>query len=412
MAKILVITPQIPFPPEQGTSLRNYYILRGLSINNEVTLISFDENDGKQEIPAELNFCKDIRIIPVVDRTLLDRVADLIFSRQPDLTRRLRSELLELQITDVLSSNDQSNREPIDIVQIEGLELGHSLSIAKAALPAVKIVFDNHNAESELQRKAYFADRSNPVRWHAALYSLIQSRRLRTYELGICRLADWVTFVSEQDRSLVQGSNPKSNSTVIPNFLDTKEYAFSEEDDSYPYDLLFIGKMDYRPNVDAVLWFANEIWPELRKARPNISWAIVGKNPHPRLKSISETEGIHLTGRVKSIQPYLKGAKVVVLPFRVGSGTRLKFIEALAAGKAVVSTRVGVEGFDVVDKHDLLIADQPSKFVDSVITLLENADLRSRLGQNGREKAVKYDWRVVVPLFDQVYESLLMEHAS
>ncbi len=407
MARILILTPQLPYPPEQGTSLRNYHILRGLSSSHEVSLLSFDENQDSSPFPTELNFCQEINTIPVPRRSTTDRFRGLVTSRQPDMARRLRSAQLERCLSELLAPGDRDNPKPFDIVQIEGLELAYSLAIARKARPSIKIVFDNHNAENELQRRAYLADRRNPRRWHASLYSLIQSRRLRAYESSIFRQADWVTFVSEEDSRNAKGLVPGLSTTVIPNCIDVNDYDLSQGDDDIRNDLLFVGKMDYRPNVDAVLWFAKEIWPQLREFNPDITWAIVGKNPHLRLNYLRETEGIQLTGRVKRIQPYLKGAKVVILPFRVGSGTRLKFIEAMASSKAIVSTNVGIEGFNVQDGRELLIANKPDDFVRAVLVLLDDPNQRARLGVAGREKAKEYDWRKVIPLFNQVYKSLL-----
>lgn len=412
MAKILILTPQLPYPPEQGTSLRNYHILRGLTTHHEVSLLSFDENRDWPRIPVELSFCQEIETVPAPRRSTIDRVRSLITSRQPDIAQRLRSTHLEELLNKLLSPRNPDIPRPFDIVQIEGLELGYTLALARNACPSIKIVFDNHNAESELQRRAYLTDRHNPRRWHASLYSFVQASRLKAYEASICRQADWITMVSEEDKRIAQDLVPGLRATVVPNCIDINDYDLAQENEGISHDLLFVGKMDYRPNVDAVLWFAKEIWPELRQSRPSITWAIVGKNPHPRLRSLQELDGIRLTGRVERIQPYLKGAKVVILPFRVGSGTRLKFIEAIASGKAIVGTNVGVEGFNVIDGQELLIADRPADFIRAVLLLLDDSNRRALLGAAGKEKAKEYDWRKVIPIFDQVYENLLAPEIS
>lgn len=323
------------------------------------------------------------------------------------MAERLHSQEMERLIYEEILLKKGSQSDPYDILQIEGLELGYTLPIAKDACPKIKVVFDNHNAESELQRKSYLADRMNPRRWHAAFYSLIQVGRLEKYEAEICRQADWVTVVSEEDERKIRSLGHIFKTSVIPNCIDIDEYDLIQESEGVTSDLLFIGKMDYRPNVDAMLWFFKEIWPEIKRNIPDISLSIVGKNPHPRLRDLEKSPGIRLTGSVRRVQPYLKGAKVVILPFRVGSGTRLKFIEAMAASKAIVSTTVGVEGFDVRDGRELLIADQPAAFSQAIMTLMATPTMRLSLGEAARKKAKKYDWRQVIPKFDKVYENLL-----
>ncbi len=168
-----------------------------------------------------------------------------------------------------------------------------------------------------------------------------------------------------------------------------------------------MGKMDYRPNVDAVLWFANEVWPGIRRGKPDATWVIVGQKPHVRLDRLRDLEGVSVTGWVESVQPFLAGAAVFLLPFRVGSGTRLKLIEAMAAGKAIVSTLIGAEGFPVQHKREIYLGETAAELETAVLYLLTHPEERERLGQAARTFARRYDWRVVVPQFEQVYAQIL-----
>jgi glycosyltransferase involved in cell wall biosynthesis len=170
---------------------------------------------------------------------------------------------------------------------------------------------------------------------------------------------------------------------------------------------MFSGKMDYRPNVDAVLWFADEVWPLLLAQRPSISWAIVGQKPHPRLERLRGVTGITVTGWVDNVRPYIAGAKVFIMPFRIGSGTRLKLIEAMAAGKAIVSTTVGAEGFPVQSGQEIVLSDTVGEMATAVIELLADEAQRQKLGQAAQKFAQNYDWRVVVPKFDEIYTQLM-----
>jgi glycosyltransferase involved in cell wall biosynthesis len=294
-----------------------------------------------------------------------------------------------------------------DAVQIEGLELAHVIPIIRQHSPMTRILFDAHNAETKLQQSAFQTDFSSLRRWPAAAYSYIQTRRLNRFEAWACQSADWVTSVSESDAQYLSRYIPNRSPSVIPNCIDVEEYIESKHDGVETYDLLFTGKMDYRPNIDAVLWFAREIWPRILEKRPETTWAIVGKNPHSRLEWLRSSPGISVSGYVDRVQPYLAGAGVVVLPLRMGSGTRLKLLEALASSKAVVSTAQGAEGFPGIGAEAIVIEDEPEQFASSVLSLLDHQDKREQLGNTGRKYAENYDWRRIIPLFEDVYDTLL-----
>jgi len=200
---------------------------------------------------------------------------------------------------------------------------------------------------------------------------------------------------------------PNSDLSVIPNSVDISEYGRDEDIYGMEYDLVFIGKMDYRPNVDAVLWFAESIWPEILRQRPQTTWVIVGKNPHSRLERLRGRKGIEITGKVERVHPYLSSGAICIMPLRFGSGTRLKLIEAMASGKAIVSTTIGAEGFGLEDQQELIIADDAEKFMTEILRLLSDSELRNQLGQRAKAFAKQYDYRRVVPKFDDVYDRLL-----
>jgi glycosyltransferase involved in cell wall biosynthesis len=163
--------------------------------------------------------------------------------------------------------------------------------------------------------------------------------------------------------------------------------------------------MDFRPNIDAVLWFAREVLPSIREERPQVRFWIVGKDPHPRLAPLQQDPGVVVTGFVDDIRPYIGSAALYVIPLRIGGGTRLKVLEAMAMGKAIVSTTVGCEGFDLEQGQHLAIADEAETFARTVVELLDHAERRGELGQTARQyAAAHYDWQMIVPLLEKVYE--------
>jgi glycosyltransferase involved in cell wall biosynthesis len=420
--KLLLLTPQLPYPPQQGTSLRNYHIIRGLAGQHEITLLSFLE-EGQTAVPAQIaplaELCQAIETVPVPPRSSGKRLRQLLTTRQPDMAHRLFSPEFNGRLQHLLTKTH------FDIVQIEGIELAQAMKVVRQANPKAKIVFDDHNAETELQRRNMFTDWHQPRRWPAAAYSWAQTRRLARFERWACEQADWVTAVSATDKhhlqSLISQSRgvPTANLpisqlpspiSVIPNCIDTT--AYQNIPNPIPYDLVFSGKMDYRPNVDAVLWFADEVWPGIKAARPSTTWAIVGQKPHPRLDRLRKLAGVTVTGWVEDVRPYLAGTAVFIMPLRVGSGTRLKLIEAMAAGKAIVSTRIGAEGFALADGRELLLADGAGEMQTAVLHLLQNPDERAHLGQAAHQFAAAYDWRVVIPQFNEIYQEMLLAGTS
>ena len=401
--KVLLLTPQLPYPPHQGTSLRNFHIIRGLTAACQVSLLSFLE-PGQTAVPEQIRplveLCQQIETVLVPQRTISKRLYQLLATRRPDMAHRLFSQAFNIKLLQLLQAED------FDVVQIEGIELARYLPVIRHGSPRSKIVFDDHNAETELQRRNFLTDLRQPRRWIAAAYSAEQVRRLRKFERWVCQQADWVTAVSDPDKiHLEKLTNRATPITVIPNSLDVQQFG-REETEAIPSDIVFSGKMDYRPNVDAVLWFVAEVWPLIRQERPSTTFTIVGQKPHARLDRVRNEPGIRLTGWVERVEPYLVGGQVFILPFRVGSGTRLKLIEAMAAGKAVVSTAVGAEGFPVQHNRELLLVEDSVAMATAVLHLLNQPKERQRLGRAAQQFAQQYDWRVIVPKFLEIYAEL------
>jgi len=396
---LLLLTPQLPYPAHQGTSLRNLNILRGLAIHHDVTLLSFleeNQSDDREAIAPLHDLCGKIKTIAAPPHTKSGRLRHLFTSRLPDMAHRLHSPAFDVALRRLL---DETR---FDIVQIEGIELARYMDSIRAASPDSRLIFDNHNAETALQRRNFETDKGNSRRWPAAAYSRAQMGRLLRFERWACEMADGITAVSDTDRIELQRNSPNAAITVIPNCIDVGEYAL-DEPDPIAFDLLFSGKMDYRPNVDAVLWFADKVWPRIREKRPLATWAIVGQKPHPRLDRLRGLDGVTLTGWVDRVQPYLAGATVYVMPFRIGSGTRLKLIEAMASGKPIVSTPMGAEGFPVQSGRELLLAEGAEGMETAVLSLLDDPIARKELADNALIFAQQYDWRQVIPLFETVY---------
>ena len=405
--RLLIITPQFPYPPHQGTTIRNYNLIRQLAVRHEIHLLSFAEGPGKVEVGPLRAHCAVICAVAVAQRSALDRARDTLLLSLPDMALRLESEAMHHQLDELLA------RGSYDVIQIEGIEMGpYLLQMTKSEWRMANndrplVVFDEHNCEYLLQRRAFETDVRRPERWVGALYSLIQWKKLARYERRCCSAADRVTVVSEADGRALERLVPGLGVTVVPNGVDTAAYdpQTVEPLDLGPAAIVFTGKMDFRPNVDGVLWFAQQVLSLVQAEIPEAHFYIVGQRPHPRLDTLRGDPAVTITGFVPHIQPYIAGTAAYVVPLRMGGGTRLKMLEAMALGKAVVSTSLGCEGFPLMRAGEhLLVADDAAAFAQAVLALLHDPSLQQGLGRRGRDFATTwYDWTVIAPRLEAVY---------
>ena len=294
--------------------------------------------------------------------------------------------------------------EDFDIIQVEGIEMAaYGLQARQAG---TRLVFDDHNAEYVLQRSAFQSDARRPSRWHAALYSFVQWQKLARYERQVLWNHDAVAAVSQTDARALQQIAPGLIVHVVPNGVDTEEFApagrllstwcrtpgdpsdplsspMIRQRTQGPEDLVFTGKMDYRPNIDAVLWFAEAILPRVRAQVPAARFVIVGQQPHARLAPLAARDDVLLTGWVEDVKPYIAGAAVYVAPLRMGGGTRLKVLQAMSMAKPIVSTTLGCDGLSVQSGREALLADTPDAFAAAVVRLLRDPALGAAAGRAG-----------------------------
>jgi sugar transferase (PEP-CTERM/EpsH1 system associated) len=404
--KILFLTSQLPYPPHQGGAIRTYNMIVNLAPRHEIHLLSFVNSPDDVERAAPLRpYCQTIEVVPVPRRSSLKRLLTTLFSPLPDMALRLPSAEFRHKLAARLES------EHFDVVQVESIEMApYAMGDAGWEVDNRPLwVFDDYNAEYVLQQRAFETDVRHPRRWIGALYSFIQWQKLRRYEAAVCQRVDQVIAVSEADKEILQKLGPGIAVTVIPNGVDTRAY---DPGQIYPlvlepHSIVFTGKMDFRPNIDAVLWFCHQVLPLIQTQVPDVHFYIVGQKPPMRLKPLAEDPAVTLTGYVDDVRPYIAGAGVYAVPLRIGGGTRLKIMEAMALGKAIVSTSLGCEGYPVTSGRELVIADTPQDFARCVVELLGDGQRREELGHAGRRFVEeRYDWRAIIPRLERVYEGV------
>jgi len=297
-----------------------------------------------------------------------------------------------------------------DVVNLEFSFLGHcDLRQAPAGETLPALVVDSHNIDYDLARQ-YARNGSSLVR---RLYAEANWRKLRREELATYRDADGVYLCSAADERRLLNEVPTVRTAVIPNAADVEYYQPRSNDP--PPDgrtVVFFGLLSYVPNVDGVNHFVMDIWPRIAEAHPEARCKIIGDRPPPSLLALAGPR-VELTGFVPDLRPHLAAAAVVVVPLRLGGGTRLKIVEAMAMGKAIVSTTLGAEGIEAVPGRDILVEDEPGAFADAVSRLLAVPSLAARIGQSARQLAVeRYAWSGAARALEGFYRRILLEVGS
>jgi len=387
-------------PVDTGGKIRSYNILRFLAKNkdHEVTLLSY--YGGRRDPDYEAALAKDIPGSQTIytaapDSNAIQRGVDYLCRlprRAPYAVSKFTDPAVQATVADWLSS------ERFDVAVCDFLSASANFP---ARLPIPCVLFQ-HNVESSLWRRMAAVE-SNPVK---KLSFAIESAKMTRYERATLGRFHHVIAVSEHDRRQMLQMNPASEITVVPTGVDTQKFNVAPASSAQPPRVVFTGSMDWEPNVDAVEYFCADIWPRIRAEFSDAIFQIVGRNPFAKVQRLV-SESVEVTGTVPSVAEYLEKASVVVVPLRIGGGTRLKIFEAMAMGKALVSTSIGAEGLEVESGRDLLLADDAASFADAVILLLRDAAVRRRLEQAAVQLAAQYDWSRVVEQFAEVLRKLV-----
>lgn len=418
--RMLFLTPQLPNRARQGAAIRNWNLMTQLAARHDLDLLTFAgerEEGGRGQGGADEPW-QTLVTVPAPRRNLGCRLRTLALSGRADMADRLWSPEFARRLHELLTGNHY------DIVQGEGIELArYLLLIDRPHRGGPLLVFDDHNAEYVLQRRAAATDLRRLHHWAKGAYSLAQWQRLRALERRTLRACDLTVCVSEADAAAIQRLAPDRPLIVAPNGVDTAYYSpealdrgglrstWLAQPDRPRFDLAFSGSFDYRPNVDAATWFVAAVWPLLRqhgrrRDGRNLRVALVGRNPAPEVTRLVLQDGVMVTGSVADDRPYFASAAVYILPMRYGGGVRLKLLNALAMGCAVVATTPGCEGVPVRDGEQLLIADGAEAFAAAVERLLADPELRRRLGDAGRAFVQeRYDWAGIVARLEAGYDA-------
>jgi polysaccharide biosynthesis protein PslH len=375
--RLLFLSFAFPLPANNGHRMRTWTMLEVLAAQgHDITLLTFAEPGEPEGHDAALKkVCREIEIVPLILNSLsstadyLNRFLGL-FGTQPYTVRRFTSPAMRARIHEHLA------RDSYDAVLCNTVYSAVNLPVTQ-----VPVILDSHNVEHVVLGR-YVSLEQNPAK---RFYAWSEMRKLRKWEKDSCRRATIGMACSENDRKLLSSLCPGLRVTVVPNVVDVDRYVLQKEDSSST--ILFQGAMDWFPNRDAVCFFVDRVLPLLGQRVPHLRFVVAGRNPSPTfVTKFDGVPGIEFTGTVPDIRDEIAKAAVCVVPLRIGSGTRLKILEAAAMAKPIVSTRVGAEGLEFVNREEIVLADEPSEFARAIVDLLAYPVRRRRMSLAARRR--------------------------
>jgi sugar transferase (PEP-CTERM/EpsH1 system associated) len=392
------------WPPDTGAKLRNWHLPHAAARHAEVTFLSFEDDftdyRGAAALRSKSDFCAPLSRVVTLTRDRPYSIDKLVKSMTGDLPIAVLNYTTRAMAQTVKRLVDEVG---YDAVQIEGVHLGAYLPIFKQAKKRPVLVCDWHNIESEVQRR--YAE--NTPHLARGLAARVLAAKLARYEKTFLREFDAHIAVSERDRRELLAIDPSARVHVVENGVDTRLFEGVGAKPVAKDSLVFVGSMDYHANADAAREFAHKAWPLIRAARPDLRFVIVGRNPTGEVKALASLPGVEVAGSVPDVRPYYERAAAAVVPLRIGGGSRLKILEAMAAEVPVVSTRLGAEGLPTRDDVELLLADSVEGLVEPVLAVTRDRERAARLTRAGRALVLsRYDWSAVGEAMMDLYEEL------
>lgn len=398
--KLLWVNTNFMHPTTKGGQIRTLEMLRHLHRWHEIHYVAIEDPRHPEGPARAKEYCA--RAYPFRHRIPGKRsmrfgflLAKGLFDSTPLAVSRFHPPALRSFLADLIA-RERFDRAVVDFLPPAAYfpDLPHA-------------VLFQHNVETVIwQRRVQHA--ADPLR---RAYLRLQAKRMFDFEKRVCLASGHVAAVSEQDASTMRELFGVERVSVVPTGVDVDYFTPAGDPPPLPgggaFDLVFVGSMDWLPNIDGVRWFADEVLPLIRRRRPECSLAIVGRTPPPAMLALERQDPlIRVTGTVPDIRPYLWRSAVSIVPLRIGGGTRLKIYESMAARAAVVSTTIGAEGLDAHPPGDLRLADSPEEFANTCLELLHDAGARRRQAMAAWEMvSSRYSWEHAARAFDAILQS-------
>jgi len=395
---ILFLAPRLPLPADTGGKIRTLNILKQLSKENRVYLLCFTFEDLDRihaQTIRELGI--EVHMVPIVEPSIIQKITTIIFNSIPFSILKYHTSQMSQSIRQVLAE------KPFDAIHVDHLHM----AMYNDCFKDIPCFLDEHNVEYKILERCAQVERS----WLKRILYRNQSQKMIAIESRKVKEFNGVFACSLEDSLLLKDlAKGQGLVHVIPNGVDTEYFNIKQEQDGDREDtIVFTGSMDWLPNDDAISYFCKEILPLVWQKNNFLKLNVVGKNPSKFVKDLSVRDGrVNVTGRVEDVRPFIEQAKIFIVPLRIGGGTRLKILEAMAMGKAVISTTIGAEGIACKNGVNISIADSPKDFAQKIIELCKQPVLAAAMGQEGRNLVCQeYDWNIVGKKLNAVYQEIV-----
>lgn len=408
--RVLVVDEEIPYPLNSGKRLRTYNLLKHLAAKHQITFIC-RQHEGLDQAGSEA--LSKIGIRPIIVDDPIRKKAGLgfylallrnLFSRYPYTVTSHYSEVLVAAIKRLLQE------DTFDLIHCEWTPYAINLLPFYDMYPTT---VDAHNVEAMIWRRNYEVERNLLKK----VYIYIQWRKMAAFEEMFFRRFTRCIAVSDQDAALISEFTDPSRIDTVSNGVDISYFhqgACSKEMIAQKNDLVFTGSLDWRPNVDGLLYFLSEIFPLFQTRFPESVFYIVGRNPMAVLeKKIAELKNVVLAGWVDDVRPYMYKEAVYIVPLRVGGGSRLKILEAFSMEMPVVSTTIGAEGLNVTNNEHILLADDPISIVEAISWVIQNDVQARNMAKKGQNLVIDhYQWHVLAERLDRNWQQTKSANTS
>jgi polysaccharide biosynthesis protein PslH len=381
--RVLAVTSEVPWPLNSGGHLRTYHLLRSIAEHASIRLVVPAAQPDPQGLAALQRAGVETILVPVPSRNVVResvRAAAAVLASEPYVlfTRHRRRAVRHALLL-------QASEAPPDVLYLDHLD---SLVYADCA-PGARIVIDMHNVYSHLARRS-----ATEYRGISRKYMLNQAQLLERQEHAAAAAAHTVMTVSPDDARYF--ARLGAHVTIIPNGVDCSAFESAAETQRVSRTVLYVGALDWPPNVNAAKFLARDVLPALRQRVPDARVALVGRNPSADVRALATPDGsVEVHGDVPDVVPFFADAAALAVPLEAGGGSRLKILEAFAAGLPVVSTPIGCEGIEVEDGEHLVIC-QRDRFADALAGLLSSPAASGACARNARTLVQRmYDWRTV-----------------
>jgi glycosyltransferase involved in cell wall biosynthesis len=391
--KLLWVKGDFLHPTTKGGQIRTLETLKRLHRWHEVHYVGLNYPLHPEALPRASEYCA--HVYPIAHTVPAPRSVGFgmelfrgLYSSWPVSITRYRSEAMERKIEEL------SRREKFDAIVCDFLNSSQNMPDLASS------VLFQHNVEAVIWKRNADTARNAAAR----AYFGLQAKKMYDYERETCRRVRSVIAVSESDARIMREEYGARKVDSVATGVDL-EY-FAPRPAEPVADLVFVGSMDWMPNIDGVKWFVEEMLPLIRARRPDCSLAIVGRKPDPRIEALAAADPrIRVTGTVPDVRPFMWGSGISIVPLRIGGGTRLKIYEAMAAKVPVISTTIGAEGLDYLHGENILIADEPRDFAERCVELLSEQARQRRIAQNAWDLVnARYSWEVVTHQFEKLLQ--------